>query len=143
MKGGSVFRIFAFMVLLLMLAAGATRAEILADGDEIEDLVAYNLTVNEILWWEEEQGTHIIPDMVMILTAEAADELLAVSENHVGEDMAFYFDGHYITSFKIMDAMADGRLRFRYESEAQRRLQPLLPSLAGRKKPVVRLIRTR
>lgn len=142
MVAGRLFRFAGIVVMVLGLLAGPVHAQILEDYEEADGPVSLSVTAGDILWWEEVQGAHILPDMAITLQEEAADALLAASENHVGEKMAFYLDGKYIATFVIPDVMADGVLRFRYEADAQARLQPLLPVLTGQK-PVVRIIRAR
>ncbi|MBU0800656.1 MAG: hypothetical protein KKA05_06590 [Alphaproteobacteria bacterium] len=136
-----MFRLLTILLLALT-APVMAHAENAATEQVVSDHVSFALTASDIEWWEEVDEDHIIPDMLLTLKEKAADELLAVTEQNVGEPLSLYVDGKYIITFLVEDVMADGTVRFQYTNEARQTLTPLLPT-KPKKKPVVRIIKTR
>jgi hypothetical protein len=138
---------FAMLRLLTILLVALTipvlaQAETAAPAQAVSDHVSFAVTANDIEWWEEVDPDHVIPDMLFILKEKAADELLAVTEENVGEPLSLYVDGKYIITILVEDVMADGTIRFQYTNEARQTLSPLLPP-QPKTKPVLRIIHTR
>ena len=118
-------------------AAGETQ--VLPEG--VADLPVFHVNKHEVDWWDSgEDGFDY--RVFLMLNGERGDALYELSTEHVGEEIAVYFNGRFLGSFVVPDVITDGTLSLKLDGDHYNRLLPALPKQPeDAKKPRTRIMK--
>lgn len=138
---GLAFAAFVALGFAMAAPAFAQFEPLTAEEAEEQDLPILYLNETDVEYWEENEDNFKYR-IILYLSQERGQELYELSLDNVGEYIAIYFGGRFLTTIRVMDEMPDDTLPIVLDGETRDRLKPALPVIPeGKKKPVTRVIK--
>jgi hypothetical protein len=139
---------FLAVALILVTAAPAARAVDFTmpahdepTPDEIRNMPPFYVNESDVEWWDEAVDGFRYR-LFLMLDEQRGEDLYELSADHVGEDIAIYYNGHYLSTMKVMDVIVDDTIPLILDAETRDRLVPALPEMKdGAPKPKLRVMK--